>query len=204
MINILLVEDHPVVREGLKRMLQAEPDMQVVAEANNGKAAIEQMKRFTPDVVLMDISMPDGNGIQATKEIKTLWPGTKILILTMHDDYLQEALTAGATGYMSKDLKRDELVKAIHSVNEGRSPISVTVTEDQLKSVSNPSEMHLLSERERAVLKLISEGALDRDVAIKLSISESTVKRALQNVFSTLKVRTRTEAVAEAMKRRLI
>ncbi len=202
--RILLVEDHQIVREGIRRMVELEPDMQIVAEAGNGTEALEQMRIHSPDVVLMDVKMPGMDGIQVTKEMKKLWPNAKILILTMFGDYLNEAIEAGAAGYISKDLRREELLQAIRNVNEGRSPIHFTLEEEQFKDVKGTADSAVISERERAVLRLIAEGAMDKEIAHKLSMSETTVKRTLRSVFSSLGVKNRSEAVAEAIRRQMI
>ena len=203
--RILLVEDHQIVREGIRRMVELEPDLKIVAEAGNGDQALSEMRIHSPDVVLMDIKMPGMDGITLTKEMKKLWPEAKILILTTFGDYLKEALDAGAAGYLSKDLRRDELIQAIRNVSEGKSPIHVTLEEEQLKGVSHSSvESPVLSDRERAVLKLISEGSVDKEIASKLSMSETTVKRTLRSVFDNLGVKNRSEAVAEAIRRHII
>ncbi len=203
-IRVLLVEDHQIVREGIRRMLELEPDIKIVAEASNGPEALDQMRLHTPDIVLMDLKMPGTDGIQLTRQMTKTWPDVKIIILTIYTDYLKESIQAGARGYLSKDLRREELVQAIRAVQEGRSPLRVTMEPQDLAEVVLPSSSNeLLSERERTVLKLISEGSVDKEIAQQLSLSETTVKRTVSQVFEKLGAKNRSEAVAEAMRRQI-
>lgn len=205
MTKILLVDDHQIVRQGIRRMVERDPEMKIVAEAGNSDEAFAAMRSSSPDLVLMDVKMPGMDGIKLTKEIKKQWPTTKVIILTMFSDFLREALDAGAVGYLSKDLRQEELLLAIRNATEGRSPIQITLDGEQMKDITlKPNEKETLTEREKDVLKLIAEGNLDKEIAVKLSMSETTVKRTLRSVFDNLSVKNRSEAVAEAIRRQLI
>ncbi len=203
--KILLVDDHQIVRQGIRRMVERDPEMKIVAEAGNSDEAFAAMRSSLPDLVLMDVKMPGMDGIKLTKEIKKQWPATKVIILTMFSDFLREALDAGAVGYLSKDLRQEELLLAIRNATEGRSPIQITLDGDQMKGITlTANDKETLTEREKDVLRLIAEGNLDKEIAIKLSMSETTVKRTLRSVFDNLSVKNRSEAVAEAIRRQLI
>ena len=205
MTKILLVDDHQIVRQGIRRMVERDPEMKIVAEAGNSDEAFAAMRSTSPDLVLMDVKMPGMDGIKLTKEIKKQWPTTKVIILTMFSDFLREALDAGAVGYLSKDLRQEELLLAIRNATEGRSPIQITLDGEQMKDITlKPNDKEMLTEREKDVLKLIAEGNLDKEIAVKLSMSETTVKRTLRSVFDNLSVKNRSEAVAEAIRRQLI
>ena len=202
-IRVLLVEDHQIVREGVRRMIELEPDIEIAAEAADAEQALTQMRLHSPDVVLMDVKMPGKDGIQLTREITKIWPDTKVIILTMYTDYLREAIDAGAAGYLAKDLRRHELVRAIKSVTEGQAPVQLTLQEEQLKQVTQPQDT-TLSERERSVLTMVADGAPDKEIASNLSVSETTVKRTLRYAFDKLGVKNRSEAVAGAIRRHII
>ena len=203
--KILLVDDHQIVRQGIRRMVERDPEMKIVAEAGNSDEAFAAMRSSLPDLVLRNVKMPGMDGIKLTKEIKKQWPATKVIILTMFSDFLREALDAGAVGYLSKDLRQEELLLAIRNATEGRSPIQITLDGDQMKGITlTANDKETLTEREKDVLRLIAEGNLDKEIAIKLSMSETTVKRTLRSVFDNLSVKNRSEAVAEAIRRQLI
>lgn len=204
-IRIMLVEDHQVVREGLRRMLEMEDDMKIVAEASNGQEALAWVKTIAPEVILMDIRMPGMSGIETTRLIKEANPNCKVMVLTLYNEYLPHALESGADGYVLKDVRREELIKAIRDVRDGRSPIHVSIEEQQLKDfVGGASNAQRLSERETEALRLVSSGAPSREIALEMAISETTVKRTLRRAFEKLGARNRSEAVAEAIKRNLI
>ncbi len=202
-IRIMLVEDHQIVREGLRRMLEVEPDFKVVAEAANGEQALPLAASVSPDIVLMDIKMSGGDGVQATRKLKELNPECKVIMLTFYDNYLQDAIQAGAVGYLLKDLHREELVQAIRSVQEGRSPIHLSVPREQLADIGGSASQQY-TERELATLRLVASGLPTADIAAQLFLSPATVKRTLRQTFDKLGARNRSEAVAEASKRNLI
>lgn len=204
-IRIMLVDDHEVVREGVRRMLELEQDMKVVAQASSGREALAQAKALSPEIVLMDIKMPGMDGIETTRLLKQQNPECKVVVLTLYSEYLSHAAQAGADGYIRKDLRREELIQAIRDVKEGRSPLHLSVEQGQLEGlVAGVYSPLRYSERELTVLRLVANGVSSREIAQQLAVSEATVKRALQQVFEKLGVRNRSEAVAEAMRRNLI
>jgi len=206
-IRILVVDDHQVVREGLRRMLELEADMKVVGEASNAKEALTQVESLSPEVILMDIKMPGVDGIELTRQLKEKQPSCNIIMLTLYDEYLTEAIKAGAVGYLLKDVKREELVRAIRAVHQGRSPLNLSLSRDQLAEFATPAESKqqaYLSERELAVLRMIADGITTEEIANQLFLSQASVKRSVRSIFEKLGVRNRSEAVSEAYKGRLI
>ena len=195
-----------VVREGLRRMLELEDDFKVVGEAANAKEALTQVESLSPEVILMDIKMPGVDGISLTREIKEKHPNSNIIMLTLYDEYLTKAIEAGAKGYLLKDIHRDELLKAIREVHEGRSPFNLSLSPEQLAGlVASPdSERTQLSERELDILRLTANGVTTREVAKQLFLSEASVKRGLRLIFEKLGVRNRSEAISEAYKRKIL
>lgn len=206
-IRILLVDDHEVVRDGLRRMLELEADMEVVGEAADAKEALTQAELLHPEVILMDIKLPGTDGIELTRQLKSRQPSCRIIMLTLYDEYLPEAIEAGAEGYLLKDIKRDELIKSIRLVHEGRSPLNLSLSQERLLEIVAPDEgkqrIHL-SERELIILRLIAEGIKTKDIAIQLFLSEASVKRSVRTIFEKLGVINRSEAVSEAYKKRLL
>ena len=206
-IRILLVDDQQVVREGLRRMLEMEPDLQVVGEAADAEEALAQVESLSPEVILMDIKMPGADGIELTRQVKQKKPSCHVIMLTLYDEYLSQAIEAGASGYLVKDIRRDELLRAIRTIREGRSPISLSLSPDRLAELVAPAEGQpsaRLSEREKSILSLIANGVTTKEIANQLFLSEATVKRSVRLILEKLGVRNRSEAVAEAYKRRLI
>ncbi len=204
-IRVLVVEDHQIVREGIRRVLELEPDIKVMAEAANADQALERMSVQSPDVVLVDIRMPGMDGIQLTREIKRRGFDAKVVILSTYADYVSEAIAAGASGYLSKDLQREQLVQAVRDVHRGYAPVHIRLEQDGLLGItSSRDESETLSEREQGVLKLVAEGAQAKEIAVKLCISGTTVKRTLRQAFDKLDVKNRSEAVAEAIRRQII
>jgi DNA-binding NarL/FixJ family response regulator len=206
-IRILLVDDHQVVREGLRRMLEIEPDLKVVGEAADAKEVLAQVESLSPEVILMDIKMPGMDGIELTRQVKQKQPSCNIIMLTLYDEYLPQAIEAGASGYLVKDIRRDELLRAIRAVHEGRSPISLSPSKDRLAELVASAESQQparLPERELAILHLIANGVTTKEIASQLFLSEATVKRSVRLILEKLGVRNRSEAVSEAYKRRLI
>src|SRR5207245_5815819 len=179
-IHILLADDHTILRAGLKMMLNAQPDMEVVGEAHDGHQAFSEVQRLQPDIVLMDITMPDMNGIEATRQIKKMFPEIKVLVLTMHenDEYVFQALRAGASGYILKEAADTELITALHVVQSGQfylSPMAQSVmVGDYLQRVRTGEEKDSysnLTEREREILKLVAEEHTNNQIATRLFIS---------------------------------
>jgi DNA-binding NarL/FixJ family response regulator len=209
-IRILIVDDHPVVREGIGSMLKKEPDFKVVGEASNGLEAIEQARELLPDVVLMDLRMPEMDGVEAISRIKAEKPEVKFIILTTYsdDEYIFKGIAAGARAYLLKDAPRDELFKAIRMVSRGESLIQPVVASrvlDKLAELSRKTPAaDTLSDREIEVLRLMAGGQSNKDIADHLSITQSTVKTHITSIFQKLNVTTRTEAVTNALKKGII
>jgi DNA-binding NarL/FixJ family response regulator len=209
-IKILIVDDHPVVREGIGSMLKKQPDFRIVGEACNGLEAVEKARELSPDVVLMDLRMPELDGVEAIKRIKEEKPEVKFIILTTYsdDEYIFKGIAAGARAYLLKDAPRDELFKAIRAVSRGESliqPIVASRVLDKLAELSRKTpSAETLSEREVEVLRLMASGESNKDIADKLSITQSTVKTHITSIFQKLNVTTRTEAVTTALKRGII
>ena len=209
-IKILIVDDHPVVREGIGAMLKREPDFKIVGEASNGLEAVEQARELSPDVILMDLRMPEMDGVEAITRIKEAKPEVKFIILTTYsdDEYIFKGIAAGARAYLLKDAPRDELFKAIRAVSRGESLIQPVVASrvlDKLAELSrkNPGA-ETLSDREVEVLRLMAKGDSNSNIAELLSITQSTVKTHITSIFQKLNVTTRTEAVTTALKRGII
>lgn len=209
-ITILLAEDHVVVRESIRRSLEREPNFKVVGEASDGEEAVEMAKRLRPDVIVMDISMPKLNGIEATKQIKAFQPSAAILVLTAYDyeQYIFPLLAAGAAGYLLKDVSSRELISAIQTVHKGEPVLHPAVARKILKrfrhakSESTGEEASdLLTEREIAVLKMAAKGMSNSAIAQELHLSVRTIESYLGTIFNKLGVGSRTEAVIQAMRR---
>jgi DNA-binding NarL/FixJ family response regulator len=204
-IGVLIVDDHPVVRDGLRGMFAGDPDFQVLGEASNGREAVERAEILQPDVVLMDLRMPGGDGVSAIKAIADRGLRARILVLTTYDtdaDVLP-AIEAGATGYLLKDTPRDELFRAVHAAARGTAVLSPAVATRLLGEVRRPVK-EVVSARELEVLQLIARGATNREAAEQLFISEATVKTHLLHVYAKLGVNDRAAAVAEAFERGLL
>jgi DNA-binding NarL/FixJ family response regulator len=209
-IKILITDDHAVVREGLSAMLSREKDFQVVGEAVNGREAIEKARELNPDMVLMDLRMPEIDGIEAMRQIKADDPAMKFIILTTYDndEYIFKGIEAGARAYLLKDAPREELFKAIRAVNRGESLIEPAIAGKVLDRFAELSRLaqtpETLSVQEVKVLTLMAKGAGNKLIASTLNIGESTVKTHIQNIFHKLGVNGRTEAVTEALKKNII
>jgi DNA-binding NarL/FixJ family response regulator len=209
-IRVMVADDHPVVREGLTTMLARESDIEVLGEAQNGREAIEKARELQPDIVLMDLRMPEVDGIEAIRRIKAENPKVKFIILTTYDndEYIFKGIEAGARAYLLKDAPRSELFKAIKAVNRGESLIEPAIAGkvlDRLAELSRQAQpAESLSERELEVLALIAQGASNKSIAANLQIGESTVKTHIQGIFNKLGVNDRTEAVTQAIKKGLV
>jgi NarL family two-component system response regulator LiaR len=212
-IKVMLVEDHVLVREGTRELLDRETDLQVVAEAGDGEEAVRLAAEHRPDVVIMDIAMPRLNGLEATKQIKVAHPATAVLVLTAYDDdqYVFAFLEAGAAGYVLKDVSTNELIKAIRTVHAGESVLHPAIARKvanyfarraakQPPGESEISAFDRLTRREIEVLKLAAQGMTNREIAGELTISVRTVQGHLSNIFSKLGVGSRTEAVLYAVR----
>ena len=211
-MRLLLVDDHVLVRSGLRMLLQAQPDMCIVAEAETGAQAVHLVQRHHPDVVLMDIQMPDMNGIEATKKIKEIYADTAVIALTMHenDQYFFEMLRAGASGYVPKRAAPDELVRAIRTVNRGEIFLYPSLASRLVQNYLGPSDQDAspsldnLTPREKEVLTLIAEGLTNPEIAEKLVISVKTVDRHRENTMQKLNLHNRVDLVKYALKQGLI
>jgi DNA-binding NarL/FixJ family response regulator len=204
-VRVLISDDHPVVRAGVRGMLSGEPDFEVVGEAENGEEAVELAARHRPDVVLMDLRMPRMDGVAATERIRADHPATQVLILTTYesDADILRAVEKGAAGYMLKDAPREELFGAIRAVAEGKSPLAPAVAARLVERLRTPPE-ETLSPREIEVLELVAKGTSNKQIAKALWISETTVKTHLLHIFDKLGVADRTAAVTEALRRGVI
>ncbi len=205
LIRIVICDDHPVVRSGLRGMIESQPDFEVVAESSNGAEAVLAAGRFTPDVVLMDLRMPVMDGVTATGEIKKHHPDIHVLVLTTYDtdaDILH-AVGKGATGFLLKDAGQEELFQAIRHAAQGRSPLAPSVA-TRLMTRLRENEDRGLSERELEVLQFVAQGLNNKQIARTLLVSESTVKAHMLHIFTKLGVDDRTAAVTTALKRGII
>jgi DNA-binding NarL/FixJ family response regulator len=204
-IRLLIVDDHPVVRDGLRGLFADDPDFQVVGEAANGAEAVARVERVGADVVLMDLRMPEMGGVEAIERLREVSPAVRVLVLTTYDtdsDVLP-AVEAGATGYLLKDAPREELIRAVRAAFAGEAVLSPAVARRLMGQVRKPPP-EALSPRELEVLALIADGATNRRAAAKLFVSEATVKTHLLHIYEKLGVRDRAAAVAEAYRRRLL
>jgi len=213
-IHVLVADDHTIVREGVSLLLQSEPDFEVVGEARNGREAVDKTLQLRPDVVLMDIAMPEINGLDATKQIKAARSEAHVLVLTVHesDEYFFQALQAGASGYVLKGATSAELVAAVRAVYSGGIYLHPTVAEklvaDYLKRDSSQTSQHdrygSLTPREKEVLILIAEGATNQEIASKLVLSTSTVQTHRANIMEKLNLHNRAELIKYAIRQGLI
>ena len=204
-ISILIVEDQRIVREGLRAVLEDEPEIAIVGEAANGQEAIDMFARLRPDVVLMDLQMPLVDGPEATRRIRELAPDAHILVLTTYatDEFIFKALRAGAKGYLLKDASVDELLGAIRSVHAGETLLAPTVAARLVVGVSTGGP-EALTPRELEVLTLVGQGRSNAEIATLLSIAPRTAKVHVQNILSKLGATNRTEAVSLAVRQGLI
>lgn len=207
-IRILLADDHAVVRHGFRMILDAQSDMEVVGEVSNGREAVEVATEIQPDIVVMDVTMPELNGIEATRRISSAAPRTRVLALSMHKDsvYVREILRAGARGYLLKDSGEGDLLSAVRAVAKGEGFLSPGVSEavlsDYRKHVTNPID--LLTSREREVLQLIAEGKTNKDIAVALSLSVYTVEAHRGRIMEKLNLHSTGELVRFAVRNGVI
>src|SRR5690625_3773338 len=217
-IDIILIDDHKLFREGIKKILDFEPNLRVIAEGNDGNDAIRLMEEHDPDIILMDINMPEMNGVEATSKLIEQYPDAHVIILSIHDDesYVTHALKTGARGYLLKEMDSNSLIEAIHVVHSGGSYLHPKVTHNlvqefrrlSLKKDSFTAEhriqyekpLHLLTKRECQVLQLMAEGNSNRSISEALYISEKTVKNHVSNILQKMRVRDRTQAVVKAIR----
>ncbi len=207
-IQILLVEDQTLMRQGLKTILDLEPGLHVVGEASDGERGVQLALELRPDVILMDVQMPNLNGVDATAQLCRQWPDAKVIILTTfdRDDYVYQGVRAGALGYMLKDAPANKLIETILRVHAGEVFIQPEIASRALREMMRPTTatMESLSEREREVLVLLAQGASNKDMAEKLFITEGTVKNHVSNILAKLQAENRTQAADIARKQGLV
>ena len=207
-IRILLADDHAMVRQGFRMILSSQPDMEIVGEAGNGREAVEQAEKLQPDIVVMDVAMPELNGIEATRRLATSSPRTRVLALSMHKDsvYVREILRAGARGYLLKDSIGSDLLAAVRAVARGEGYLSPAVSEavlsDYRRHVADPLDM--LTTREREVLQLIAEGKTNKDIASALNLSVYTVDAHRGRIMEKLNLHSAGELVRFAVRKGLV
>jgi DNA-binding NarL/FixJ family response regulator len=204
-IRVLIADDHPVVRAGLRDMLSAQPDLDVVAEAVNGAEAVSLVDRLRPRVVLMDLRMPEVDGVTAIARIKGEHPEVQVLVLTTYDSDadILPAVEVGATGYLLKDAPREELFQAIRAAAQGKPVLTSSVAARLMERMRNPN-VEALTNREIEVLKLVARGANNRQIAGQLYITEATVKSHLIRIYGKLGVEDRTSAVTKALEQGIL
>lgn len=200
-IRILLVDDHGVVRQGLRMYLRGEADFEIIGEAANGKQAIEMVRELKPDVVLMDLLMPGMNGVDATAIIRREVPDTEVIALTsvLEDQSVVGAIRAGAIGYLLKDTDGPELIRAIRAASEGQVQLSPAAAARLMREVRAPETPEKLTERETEVLRLLAQGLANKEIARMLEIGDKTVKTHISNIFGKLGVVSRTQAALYAV-----
>lgn len=210
-IKVMIAEDHSMIRDGLKQLLELESDIKVIATCSDGTMAVEKYKEVNPDVVLMDINMTVMNGLEALEQIKAFDSGVKTVMLTIHQDreYLLKALELGALGYILKDAEASTLIEAVRSVSNNQTYIQPIMARElvneykRIKSGADDPKSHL-TEREIEVLKLLAKGMLNKEIATALFISEKTVKNHISNIFRKLNVQDRTQAAVYAIKNKIV
>lgn len=206
-VTVMIVDDHDVVREGMKRILESDDNIKVIGEACNGIEAVELAPKLKPAVITMDIKMPGMDGIFATREIRKVMPDAVIIVLTLYSGNYVEALEAGASGFIYKDSDSHFLISSIHQAFNGYYPISPSLTKEMMTKfadMKNDKRESLLTDRQVQILKLISEGLSSNDIAEKIYYSPSTTKREIRHIMARLQVNDRAQAVSKAIKMRLI
>lgn len=211
-VKIMIVDDHLVIREGLRQLLQIEDNFSVVAEAENGMDCLSLLETHHPDVVLMDVRMPGITGIETARIVCKKYPGIKVIMLTMYEDsqYVTEAMKAGAKGYILKNVKRDDLICAIQHVIDGRAFLDPNVTDSVLQCLADDGlkadteNTARLSKREMEVLQFMVEGDSDRNISKRMNISVHTVRSHIKNMYRKLGVSSKSQAVSLALQKKMI
>jgi DNA-binding NarL/FixJ family response regulator len=207
-MRVLIVDDHPVTRDGLRSALSTSDEVEIVGEAKSGEEAVERVKELTPDVVFMDVRMPGISGIQATKDIRTVMPDTKVILFTVEESRtaIADAIRAGVSGYLLKDVSAGELIQAAKLALEGKAVIHPTLTRafiEEVQYVEHRPDTPL-SRRESQILQKVAYGATTKEVAHDLGISPHTVKTHLERIFEKLGANDRAQAVAIALRKKLV
>lgn len=210
-ITILLADDHNVLRQGIAQMLESQEDMHVVAQAGNGRQAISLVRAHHPDIALLDINMPQLDGVEAARKITAEFPETGVIILTMYrrDAYVFEAIKAGASGYLLKEVSLDALLEAIRAVARGEAVIDPAMAGRVLAELREPGSVvtpddHRLSERDIDILRLVAQGLTNQEIAVRLVVAEKTVRNRLSLIFRHLHLKNRTQAALYAMREGLV
>lgn len=207
-IRVLLADDHKILRKGVRMLIDSQPDMEVVGEAKTGREAIEEARQLKPDIVVMDVSMPELNGIESTRQICGEMKNVKVVALSMHRDsvYVREILRAGASGYLVKDSEDDDLVKAIRAIHQGEAFLSPAISDavltDYRRHVSNPVD--LLTSREREVLTMVADGKTNKEIATTLNLSVYTIESHRGSVMEKLNLHNTGDIVRFALRNGLI
>lgn len=206
-IRVLLADDHNVLRQGMAQALEIQPDITVVAQADNGLEAVELARQYQPDVLLMDISMPKMDGVEATRQITAVSPESSIIILTMYrrDDYVFEAIKAGASGYLLKEVELDELLAGIRAVAAGEAIIDTAVASRVLaafreKPDPKTAEKPKLDERDLDILRLLAKGLTNQEIADEMNFAEKTIRNRLTQIFRKLHLENRSQAILYALR----
>src|SRR5438876_4377913 len=208
-ITVLIVDDHAIVRQGLRTYLDLQPDIQVVGEVADGKQAIDAVRNLLPDVVLMDLVMPNMDGVEATRMVTSISPSTRVIVLTSfsEDEQVFNSIKAGAQGYLMKDVLPQDLARAIRTVYRGEAQLDPEIARKLMHEFSNPQPTkpkHDLTERELEVLSLISLGKSNKDISEDLVLSEKTVKTHVSNILQKLHLSDRTQAAVYALRQRIV
>lgn len=208
-IAVVLVDDHAIVRQGLRTYLELQPDITVVGEASDGREAVGVVRDTLPDIVLMDLVMPNSDGVEATRAITSMAPSTRVIVLTSfsEDEKVFASIKAGAQGYLMKDVLPSDLVKAIRTVYRGEAQLDPEIARKLMQEFTNPQPQtprHDLTERELEVLRLIAHGKTNRDISEELVLSEKTVKTHVSNILQKLHLSDRTQAAVYALRQKIV
>jgi DNA-binding NarL/FixJ family response regulator len=210
MIKLLIVDDHAVLRDGLKTIIESEDDIKVIGEAVSGSDALNKVNELAPNIILMDINLPGMNGIEVTRILKQQYPQIRVLILTMHshEEYFMAAIKEGADGYLLKDAPSDQVVEAVRTVFHGESVIHPSLTRKLLnfhqQNQRKDKEENSLTEREREVLACLVEGLTNKEIGERLFVSDKTVKIHVSNIFKKLNVKSRSQVIIHAVQNKLV
>lgn len=210
MIKLLLVDDHAVLRDGLKTIIESEEDILIVGEAVSGKEALKHVAELSPDIILMDINMPDMNGVEVTRILKQEYPHIKVLMLTMHshEEYFMAAIKEGADGYLLKDAPSNQVVDAVRAVYQGEAVIHPSLTRKLLsfhqQNQSQEKDENSLTDREKEVLACLVEGMSNKEIGERLFVSDKTVKIHVSKIFKKLNVKSRSQVVIYAVQHKLV